>query len=141
MPYKNHEEMLEHHRNYYYANRERIRENQKKYREKNREKYNAMTREHHRKKKLEVLIHYGGNHPKCACCGEDIIEFLTIDHIYGGGTQHRNKVGYGYKFYQWLIKNNFPDGFQVLCRNCNWAKSHGGCPHITEMMQEVRSDG
>jgi hypothetical protein len=25
--------------------------------------------------------------------------------------------------------NGMPDDFQVLCHNCNYAKSHGGCPH------------
>jgi hypothetical protein len=33
------------------------------------------------------------------------------------------------RFYRWLITNNFPDDFQILCHNCNYAKSHGGCPH------------
>ena len=30
----------------------------------------------------------------------------------------------------WMIKNNFPKGFQVLCHNCNLAKGfYGKCPH------------
>ena len=36
----------------------------------------------------------------------------------------------GYALHLWLKKNNFPDGFRVLCMNCNWAKSAFGiCPH------------
>jgi hypothetical protein len=32
-----------------------------------------------------------------------------------------------------LIKNNFPDGFQVLCHNCNMSIGlYGYCPHQTE---------
>jgi hypothetical protein len=32
--------------------------------------------------------------------------------------------------YRWLAKKNFPEGFQVLCANCNVAKSQNGvCPH------------
>ncbi len=31
---------------------------------------------------------------------------------------------------QWLITNNFPKGFQILCWNCNYAKGvFGECPH------------
>lgn len=32
--------------------------------------------------------------------------------------------------YKWLVANDFPPGFQVLCANCNMAKDRpGGCPH------------
>ena len=73
--------------------------------------------------RFQVLTHYGGNPPKCACCGEDHIEFLEIDHIYGGGRKHRRKVRKKCgNFYRWIIKNGFPEGFQVLCANCNRAK-------------------
>ena len=37
--------------------------------------------------KLEVFMHYGKG--KCACCGEEDLRFLTMDHILGGGGQHR----------------------------------------------------
>ena len=31
---------------------------------------------------------------------------------------------------KWIIKNNFPKGFQILCHNCNSAKAvYGKCPH------------
>ena len=79
-----------------------------------------------------VISHYSSGTNVCACCAEDEFDFLTIDHIYGGGNKHRReaKIGNG-KTYQWLIKNNFPDGFQVLCWNCNCgrAKHKGICPH------------
>jgi hypothetical protein len=29
---------------------------------------------------------------------------------------------------------NYPAGYQVLCFNCNWAKSHGGCPHAAPIL-------
>lgn len=76
------------------------------------------------------LIYYGGNPPKCSCCGESIFDFLTIDHIQGNGTSHRKKVGRGTQFFYWLKRNNFPEGYKVLCYNCNCAKGHlGFCPH------------
>lgn len=79
-----------------------------------------------------VMDHYGG---KCICCGESEILFLTIDHIYGGGNQHRKDIKkWGSGFYKWLIKENFPNDFQLLCHNCNMGKHRNGgiCPHIKQ---------
>lgn len=78
-----------------------------------------------------VIGHYGG---KCACCGEEQIEFLTIDHMNNDGSKHRKSLGIrkggGVKFYRWLRNNKFPPGFQVLCFNCNATKYlFGVCPH------------
>jgi hypothetical protein len=78
--------------------------------------------------RMKVFNHYG---KKCACCGDNNINHLTIDHINGGGTNHRRKIGLnGSSVYFWLIKNNFPEGYQTLCYNCNCSKGHVGyCPH------------
>jgi hypothetical protein len=76
-----------------------------------------------------VIEHYGG---KCSCCGEFEYKFLSIDHINGKGNQHRLEVGGNKKspILRWLIKNNFPKEFQILCHNCNMAKGcYGVCPH------------
>lgn len=86
------------------------------------------------KLKAECLKHYGKN---CYCCGEKIIQFLTIDHIEGKGNIQRKKLfGYnisGIHMYRWLKKNNFPDGFRILCMNCNWATRYrNACPHTLE---------
>jgi len=82
---------------------------------------------------LECIYHYSYGTMTCACCGEPIIEFLTIDHINGGGCKHRQKIGVGTVFYHWLIKNGFPEGYQVLCYNCNCGRDKNGgmCPHKT----------
>jgi predicted transposase YbfD/YdcC len=70
-------------------------------------------RDNHR---VEVLEHYGG---KCVCCGETEPYFLAVDHISGDGNSHRRKINkWGSGFFKWLIDNQFPDGFQVLCHNC-----------------------
>lgn len=96
--------------------------------QKKREKYLEARRAQRRHLKMEVLLSYGGC---CACCGETKYEFLSIDHINGGGTQHRKEIGKaGHSFYQWLKTNNYPEEFQVLCMNCNFAKGkYGYCPH------------
>lgn len=81
-------------------------------------------------KRLRVLKHYGGDPPCCACCTEHRLPFLTIDHIHGGGTAHRRTDKH---LVLWLIKAGLPDGYQVLCWNCNAAKHFvGHCPHEIE---------
>lgn len=70
---------------------------------------------------------FGG---KCACCGESWVDFLVLDHVEGGGREHRRKIGNGWQFYRWVV--NHPESrhmFQILCANCNMAKERGGCPN------------
>lgn len=83
----------------------------------------------------QVFGHYSNHTFKCACCGESETDFLVIDHIEGSGNEHRRtlfgqiNVG-GYKMHRWLVKEGFPEGFQVLCANCNTSKGkHGVCVH------------
>ena len=78
----------------------------------------AVHRSQH-KTKLAVLTHYSNG--KCACvrCGESDINCLTIDHMKAVQGGERIRPGY---FYRWLIKNNFPEGYQTLCMNCHWRK-------------------
>jgi len=82
--------------------------------------------------KLLVFNAYGGC--KCACSGclESNIKFLTIDHINNNGTSERKNFGSGGIFYKYLIKNNYPAGYQVLCYNCNCGRGANGgiCPHV-----------
>ncbi len=92
------------------------------------QKCKVRRRERRARERLRVLNHYGC---KCACPGCTVTtpEFLEIDHIDGNGGEHRRELG-GIHIYSWLVKNNFPDGFQVLCCNCNRAKyRYAGCPH------------
>lgn len=84
-----------------------------------------------------ILDHYGA---KCSCCGEDRLEFMTVDHVNGGGTKHRRDLGGGTAVYRWIVKNNFPEGFRVLCQNCNWGRrfsKDGLCPHERERQAEA----
>ena len=83
--------------------------------------------------KFEVMQVYSkrisnSKKPRCVCCGENIgIEILTIDHI-KGRKKGDNRTGE--QLYRYLKKNDFPEGYQVLCFNCNAAKGvFGVCPH------------
>lgn len=75
--------------------------------------------------KAEVISVYGGF---CACCGEDEIAFLSLDHIEPLFRSQRTRGGSAW--YQELLKAGYPPGLQVLCYNCNLAKGTGDeCPH------------
>jgi len=105
------------------TNQTSVIESRDKYRARNNEK----TKQKEQERRRRVVQHYGG---KCACCGEATYEFLAIDHINGGGNKHRKEVGGGSLMVKWIIKNNFPPLFQILCHNCNNAKAYYGyCPH------------
>lgn len=103
---------------------------------------NARTRKRLRNRVFDA---YGG--PVCACCGETETVVLTVDHINGGGNQHRRQIqkenpvvyrGDGSMLRKWLSDNNFPPGFQVLCFNCNASKggNNGVCHHQRNRREE-----
>lgn len=98
------------------------------YKRTNAEELLERNRRARRKRRAEVIARYGG---KCACCGEDHLEFLAIDHVNGGGTAHRREVGKGDVFYKWLKAAGYPtEGYRVLCHNCNLSLGfYGYCPH------------
>ena len=126
---------------------------------KNKVRLSKKTRIVRVEKKQLVFTHYSkklsnSNVPCCNCCGYTGIEFLTIDHIIPKRemekkfksivktinenisiTPNEIKAGYNAKrkahqLIQWLITNNFPKKFQILCWNCNFAKGIlGKCPH------------
>ena len=78
--------------------------------------------------KFEVLTHYCGGNPYCQCSGCKIsfIGFLQIDHVNGDGHKHLSDNGRrlkGPELLGWLKRNNYPEGFQVLCSNCNQSKN------------------
>lgn len=79
--------------------------------------------------RAEMIAAYGG---ACQCCGEREPQFLSIDHINGGGSRHRRELKRtGYRFYAWLKQQGYPrDAYRLLCMNCNHATGRlGYCPH------------
>ena len=110
--------------------------------------YKARQKKKRDDRRLEILQYYSkrlskSDIPCCRCCGENFhIELLAIDHIAGRKQMDSEpelvKLGYSsskrsHSLLNWIKKNNFPKGFQVLCHNCNYAKGMKGnknkCPH------------
>lgn len=92
-----------------------------------------------------VFAHYGTT---CACCGT--ADALTIDHVNGDGKRHREEIGHrGREIYAWLIRNDFPPGFQTLCKSCNCSKRegercqliHNACPTCHRPFDQVSAIG
>lgn len=117
-----------HNRRLLITEEERVKERRKaaEWRVTHKEWANEHCKNNLRKTRLKVFTHYGN---KCACCGETTFEFLQIDHINKDGKNHRKELN-GRRITYWLKKNNYPEGFQLLCGSCHSAKSHyGSCPH------------
>ena len=119
--------------------------------------YKAKRKSNRNSERLEVLQYYSkllskSNIPCCRCCGENFhIDFLAVDHIAGIKKMDFEpelvKSGYsssmgGTNLMHWIIANNFPTGFQILCHNCNVAKGYSKnknkCPHekIEKILEE-----
>lgn len=112
----------------------RLTPEQRKQRQENSKKYAQSERGRERRAinrrelRLEFIQHYG---QKCQCCGETTFEFLTIEHINGGGRQQRRTMNSEHLLRN-LKREGWPNNgkYSVLCFNCNAAKgAYGYCPH------------
>lgn len=109
-------------RNYYQEHREELLEQTRQYDLNHKEEKKARNKKDRTQLRYTVLSHYSQGEPRCLSCGIIDLDVLTIDHIKGNGNAHRKITGGGVEFYRWLRKNNFPDGYQTLCFNCNAKK-------------------
>ena len=124
----------EYHRKYNKEHIEQRRVLQKEYRARlladpirlkiHKEKLKAWQDAYRLKVRRRVLTLYSGGEPKCAWCGEDRMDCLTIDHIQGDGAKQKRELGKitGIRFYLYIEKNYDPTRYQVLCMNCQWIK-------------------
>lgn len=115
------------------------------WREQNPDKIKQIRRKHYLRNKEKIMVHhkikyatlrtevvsaYGS---KCVCCGETEPMFLAIDHVHNNGAEerrlHPEARNAGNRFLYWIKRRGFPADYQLLCHNCNYAKSRGGCPH------------
>jgi len=70
----------------------------------------------------EVFMHYGGYICANSNCQITDPDVLTIDHIEGRKSLKHNSYITGERLYRWIRAHGFPNGFQVLCMNCNYKK-------------------
>lgn len=77
----------------------------------------------------EIFTHYSNGKPKCAKCGYSDSRALCLDHMNNDGAAHRKSLvknsyrgGNAVAVYVDVKRRGFPDGFQVLCHNCNRIK-------------------
>lgn len=98
---------------------------------------------YNRRVRTEMIIAYGGC---CQCCGESAYEFLTLEHINGGGNAERRLYGGGQnsggaatRIIARLRRQGWPKGdYTVLCANCNMATKSGKiCPHQSSLSSRV----
>ncbi len=85
-----------------------------KFYEKNKDYVNERQKENNKILFEKVLDHYGH---QCSIPECSNTEDLCIDHINGENVDY--KYRYGSKLWRWIIKNNFPSGFRILCHYCN----------------------
>lgn len=72
------------------------------------------------RRRQETLALLGG---KCVRCGFNDHRALQVDHVNGGGNQHRESIGHSASGFLNAIKKS-PALFQLLCANYNWIKRH-----------------
>jgi len=120
--------MSHYRQDYYLKNKQKSLQTTRNWKLSHPERTKELNQKSELKLKLDVFNHYSNGTMKCKCCEETILEFLSLDHINGGGNRQRNQ--YGSKLYRKLRKASYPSGFQILCYNCNMAKGFfGKCPH------------
>ena len=127
---KNRETILAHQKQFHAENKERVNARHRSYHEWNRPKLLTAMKTRTAKRRFLVIKHYSKGKFECACCGDTRYDFFEVDHINNDGNEHRKTVK-GSALHPWLIKNDYPEGFQILCTGCNKSKSrHGGvCRH------------
>ena len=100
--------------------RENTAEQRRTKRAENRERDQERGRQWRRELRLEAVAAYGG---ECVCCGEDYEPYLEFDHINNDGKQERAQRTSTLELF--LKRNDWPEGFQLLCANCHRAKTKG----------------
>jgi len=79
---------------------------------------------YYQKLKSKVFVLLGGkcSNPNCLVpngCSDP--RCLQIDHVHGGGNKERKGRGNEVLYLKILLN---PEGYQLLCANCNWIKRY-----------------
>ena len=122
---KNREKRNKANRDWYARNAGKMRKHMSEYRKTHKEviyKANAEWQRNARAKYKHLVVQgYGG---KCISCGQPEEIFMQIHHPGGNGkTDRERRGGNSLTLYKWLVDNNFPRGYELLCANCHYAIS------------------
>ncbi len=118
----------------------------KEYYKEHGEELRASAREYHKTwkdKRFDEVLQALGN--RCACCGEDNIVFLTVDHINNDGyKEKKNGRRSGRALWSRVRAEGFPkDKYRILCFNCNCGRARLAnkiCPHeLKKETQDVQA--
>jgi len=101
---------------------------------KNKSKIKQQVKEYYWSVKQQILFFYSQGTMSCQFCNEDDINNLQIDHLNGNGKQHREMKLRGQHLQSFLLKNNFPNDYLILCKNCNY-KKHNLSPNDIPMLE------
>ena len=137
MPFKDRQVYLEYQRRYRKSHKQKKqvyhhaynKERYLKHRDKILDSQKRYQKRYRKSLRNQIFKLYGG---QCECCGEATQEFLSIDHINGGGSKHRKESNtYGTGIYRAILKEGYrPDRYRILCYNCNLSIGFNGyCPH------------
>jgi hypothetical protein len=103
----------------------------------NKENCDNNTKHSNRRLRAEIIDGLGA---VCSCCGETRRNFLSLEHINGGGHKHRQSHKYNQRsLYKEIIREGFPrDKYTLLCFNCNCSRGFFGycCNPPTEQVKQ-----
>ncbi len=68
----------------------------------------------------KIYLHYGN---KCKTCGIEDRDVFTIDHVLNNGKEERKIFKCTQAVFMKIVREGYPDSYQLLCRNCNWKKN------------------
>jgi hypothetical protein len=124
----------------------KVKERDRKRKERLSTDYKKKEKGYYLKNKIDLFKAYSkrisnSDIPCCACCGlNNHHEFLSIDHI--DGRKHlpeEEKNLKGDKLYRWLIRKNFPSGYQVLCFSCNDIKNIRIPKELSQSIKNIKA--
>lgn len=100
------------------AHPEKIKEEKRQYALLHPDRIQKYTKQYNTKLRSEIIEYYSNGFFRCAICEDNHIEFLEI--VKTGPSDNYDCSNFSqFNKMQWLKNNNFPDGYIILCSNCN----------------------
>lgn len=127
-------------REYYLIHKDKRDKYSREKRQENPKLHNYISNRSYHKTRLEVLAHYSPD-LSCVRCGfNEHISALSIDHINGNGNKMRRNLHDHGRICNWLKKNGLPEGFQVLCMNCQFIKRYENNESVSHLNRHENNE-